>query len=171
MREVFEPDLVYCGEHLQRHPSDHMPVCYKYGSQECRFGFPHEIIRESRFDRDSSSILLKTLDAWIVSHNKYALSACRHNMDTRYILSGKGGKAGMFYISGYITKPEFTMPETLGLFHSAVMKMDNRVQLPETARAKALLARCIGAMTHKQTIHAQQCARYLLGQEDVMRSH
>lgn len=77
----------------------------------------------------------------------------------------------MHYITDYITKAEVSMPEVLGLFHSAIMKMDDHVHLPATARAKALLTRCINSMTHKQTIHSQQCARYLLGRNDTMKSH
>ncbi|KZV64786.1 hypothetical protein PENSPDRAFT_587794, partial [Peniophora sp. CONT] len=113
MRDVFEPDLVYCGEHLQRHECK--PVCFKYGSEECRFNFPHEIVDVSRFDSDTSSVILKVKDPTVNGYNRYMLCVCRHNMDLKYILSGKGGKAGMFYIAGYITKSELSMPETLGL--------------------------------------------------------
>ncbi|VDB89145.1 unnamed protein product [Peniophora sp. CBMAI 1063] len=169
LRDVFQPDLVYCGENLQRHECK--PVCFKYGSEQCRFHYPHEIAEESKFDRETLSVVIKVLDATCNPYNKWLLGTCRHNIDVKYILSGKGGKAGMFYIAGYITKSELSMPETLGLFHSALMKIDHRIQMPEAARAKALLSRCIGAMTHKQTVHAQQCARYLLGEGDTMQSH
>ncbi|KAG1801879.1 hypothetical protein EV424DRAFT_1265592, partial [Suillus variegatus] len=96
-------EIKRCGTVLQHHECH--AVCHKYGNDNrCQFLFPHEIVEKSHFDPETNSVVLKCLDGNVNYFNPYILIFCRHNHDIKCILSGKGAKAAMFYISDYITK-------------------------------------------------------------------
>ena len=101
---LLDTEIYKCGEKVQQHSCHE--VCYKYqtNNSKCRFEFPHEIIPESYFDNNTNSIFLKCLDSTINYYNPYILIYCCHNHDLCCILSEKAAKAGMFYITDYITK-------------------------------------------------------------------
>ncbi|KAG2351445.1 hypothetical protein BDR07DRAFT_1288749, partial [Suillus spraguei] len=96
------------GKVLQRHTC--RAVCHKYGNEDsCCFLFPHEIVENSYFDPETSSVVLMCWDGNVNHFNPYILIFCRHNHNIKCILSGKGAKAAMFYISDYITKMDLKM--------------------------------------------------------------
>ncbi|KAF9509415.1 hypothetical protein BS47DRAFT_1262153, partial [Hydnum rufescens UP504] len=107
----FLAEVKLCGEALQCHT--HRKVCYKYGSSECHFQYPHEVIESSYFDKDTNSVVLKCHDATVNYFNPHLLVFGRHNHDLKCILSGKSAKAAMFYISDYITKNDEKMHQVL----------------------------------------------------------
>ena len=119
---LFNTEVEKCGEKMQRHHCHE--VCHKYrtNSTTCRFEFPHDIVPYSYFDSDTNSIFLKCLDPMINYYNPYILIYCRHNHDLRCILSGKAAKAGMFYITDYITKMELRTYQLLSLLSRAVLR-------------------------------------------------
>ena len=168
----FVAEVKKMGECLQRHPSPCKPVCHKYGSQDCRFGFPHDIIEKSDFVPDTNSILLRSRDPTINWYNPIILTSCRHNHDIKCILSGKSAKAAMFYISDYITKNDEKMWELLSMFSRTVAA--NPAQdagLSEKDSARKLLHQCLATIIREQKIHGQQAARYLRGAGDGMCTH
>ncbi|KAG2352759.1 hypothetical protein BDR07DRAFT_1205516, partial [Suillus spraguei] len=79
------------------------------------FLFPHEIVETSYFDPETNSNVLMCGDRNVNYFNPYLLVFCRHNHDIKCILSGKGAKAAMFYISDYITKMDLKTYEVLSL--------------------------------------------------------
>lgn len=170
--QVFATHVKMCGEVLQRH--GHRPVCFKYGRvDKCRFLFPHDIVKEARFDPETNSIYLTCLDPWVNYYNPYILVFCRHNHDIKCILSGKAAKSAMFYITDYITKMDLKTHEMLSLMSRAVAAIpppdcENRFPLE---RAKMVLHKCLSQFTKRQQIHAQQAVRYLRGLGDSMQSH
>ncbi|KAJ4498889.1 hypothetical protein C8R41DRAFT_755776, partial [Lentinula lateritia] len=102
--KLFEDEHKKIGELFQRHRC--RAVCHK-GQVEigpCRFGYPHEVVEESKFDVDQNSIIFARKECDVNGHNPYLLVCTRHNHDIKCILSGKAAKAAMFYISDYITK-------------------------------------------------------------------
>ncbi|KIK32987.1 hypothetical protein CY34DRAFT_100445, partial [Suillus luteus UH-Slu-Lm8-n1] len=112
-------EIKRCGEVLQRHRC--RPVCHKYGNEDrCRFQFPHEIVDVSSFDSETNSVALACRDPTVNYFNPYILMFCRHNHDIKCILSGRGAKAAMFYISEYITKMDVKTYEVLSLLSRAV---------------------------------------------------
>ncbi|KAF8426439.1 hypothetical protein L210DRAFT_869136, partial [Boletus edulis BED1] len=116
---VFVTEIKKCGEALQRHEC--RPVCHKYGNEgRCRFLFPHEIVDASYFNPETNSTVLMCRDGNVNYFNPYILVFCRHNHDLKCILSGKGAKAAMFYISDYITKMGAKTYEMLTLLSRAV---------------------------------------------------
>ncbi|KAG2112596.1 uncharacterized protein F5147DRAFT_572212, partial [Suillus discolor] len=111
---IYTTEIKRCGEALQRHTC--RAVCHKYHNDErCRFLFPHEIVEASSFDSETNSVVLKCRDPTVNYFNPYVLVFCRHNHDMKCILSGKGAKAAMFYISDYITKMDLKTYEMLSL--------------------------------------------------------
>lgn len=168
---VFETEIKLCGESLQRHPDKCRPVCRKYGSEKCRFRFPHEVIEASRFDSESNSVFLACRDPMVNYYNPYILVYCRHNHDIRCILSGKSAKSAMFYITDYITKMSMKTGQMLSLMCKAVLAAPQGSDKTAMARAKKLLHKCLAQFSRKQQIHAQQAARYLRRLDDSMSSH
>ncbi|KAG1824207.1 hypothetical protein EV424DRAFT_1268015, partial [Suillus variegatus] len=111
---AFVTEIKRCGEVLQQHTC--RAVCHKYGNEDhCRFLFPHEIVETSYFDPETNSIVLMCWDGNVNYFNPYLLVFCRHNHNIKCILSGKGSKAAMFYISDYITKMDLKTYKVLSL--------------------------------------------------------
>jgi len=168
---VFCMQIKMCGEALQRH--ERQKVCHKYGNDDrCRFLFPHEVIEASRFDPETKSIFLLCCDGTVNYFNPYLLVFCRHNHDIKCILSGKAGKAAMFYITDYINKGDLNTHEMLSLLSRAVANMGDSPNESESplVRLKKLLHKCLSQFTRQQQIHAQQVVRYLRGQDDSIPS-
>lgn len=65
---------------------------------------PRRIEKLSYIDVDSGEIKLKRLHETINNFNEYIISACRSNMDIKYIFSGSDAKALVYYITDYVTK-------------------------------------------------------------------
>ena len=167
---AFRTEVKKCGEVLQRHVC--RPVCHKYGNEDkCRFLFPHEIVEASYFDPETNSVFLLCRDGSVNYFNPYILIFCRHNHDLKCILSGKGAKAAMFYITDYITKMDCKTYEMLSLLSRVVSRMPDIVNSSPTDGAKSLLHKCISQFTRQQQIHAQQAVRYLRGFGDGISSH
>ena len=169
----FPVDVKSCAEILQRHSTPCKPVCHKYGhTNDCRFGFPHEVFETSSFDEEKNSITLKCRDPTLNWYNPTLLSTTRHNHDIRCILSGKSAKAAMFYISDYITKNDEKMHQVLTMFSRAVAAAPPvGSELDERSRARKIMHKCLASLVREQKIHAQQAVRYLRGNDDSMKSH
>ncbi|KAG1729179.1 uncharacterized protein EDB91DRAFT_1002778, partial [Suillus paluster] len=111
---VLHSEIKKCGEVLQHHQCH--SVCHKYGNTgRCHFLFPHEIVDMSHFDAETSSVVLMCKDGTVNYFNPYILVFCHHNHDIKCVLSGKGAKAAMFYISDYITKMDVKTYKVLSL--------------------------------------------------------
>ncbi|KAG2752753.1 hypothetical protein P692DRAFT_20723175 [Suillus brevipes Sb2] len=111
---LFNSEVKKCGEVLQCHHCH--SVCHKYGNQgHCHFLFPHEVVDVSHFDAQTNFVMLMCWDANVNYFNPYILVFCCHNHNIKCILSGKGVKAAMFYISDYITKMDVKTYEVLSL--------------------------------------------------------
>jgi hypothetical protein len=168
----FVSDVKKAGECLQQHFSPCKPVCHKYGSQDCHFGFPHEVVNESRFDLDTNLILLRCEDPTINWYNPIILTSCRHNHDVKCILSGKSAKAAMFYISDYITKNDEKMWQLLSTF-SRLVAANPRTDANTSDKENAcrLLHQCLASVIREQKIHGQQAAHYLRDGGNGMCTH
>lgn len=168
--EVYVTEVKKCGEVLQRHVCK--PVCHKYGNEgKCRFLFPHEVVEASYFDPETNSVVLLCRDPNINYFNPYILIFCRHNHDIKCILSGKGAKAAMFYITDYITKMDLKTYQSLTLLSRAVSHMPDVSDSKPLDAAKTLIHKCLSQFTKQQQIHAQQAVRYLRGLGDTISSH
>ncbi|KAG2128940.1 uncharacterized protein EDB93DRAFT_1095742 [Suillus bovinus] len=91
-------------------------ICHKYRNDgHCHFLFLHEVVEASSFDAETNSVILMCQDSTMNYFNPYILVFCRHNHDMKCILSGRGAKAAMFYISDYITKIDVKTYKMLSL--------------------------------------------------------
>lgn len=127
-------DWKHCGEAFHRHVCE--DVCHKYNNEHrCRFRFPHELERDSKYDRDSNSIIFAVRDSWVNCHNPCICVACRHNHDLRCILSGKSAEAAMFYITDYITKMDLKTYQVLSLLSKAILMLKENDKLASTRKA------------------------------------
>lgn len=162
-----------CGEALQRHYIPCKQICHKYGSVDCRFGFPHEVIPEGRFNSESNSILLKCLDPYVNWFNPYILVFARHNHDVQCILSGKAAKSAMMYITDYITKSDEEFHQVLSLFCRAlaVGEGTDAYSSDMFAAARQKIHKFLSAALRAGKVHGQQAVRYLKGKGDSIKSH
>lgn len=166
---VLATQIKMCGEVLQRHVC--RAVCHKYGNDNrCRFLFPHEIVDASYYDPETKSVVLLCRDGNVNYFNPYILVFCRHNHDIKCILSGKGAKAAMFYLSDYITKLTLNTYQVLSLLSKVVAQLPDDMD-SATASARRLLHKCLSQFSRQQQIHGQQAVRYIQGHNDGISSH
>jgi hypothetical protein len=169
---VLMSEIQHCGEVLQHHTC--CAICHKYGGTDhCQFLFPYEIVEQSSYDPQTRSVILQCKDSTVNYFNPYILVFCRHNHDIKCILSGKGTKAAMFYISDYITKMDVKTYEVLSLLSCTVARIPDKLPgtVSDVEHGKQLLHKCLSQFGRQQQIHAQQAARYIQGFDDGISSH
>jgi hypothetical protein len=174
---TFDYEVKACAEKLQRHVCQE--VCWKYRNvshlpkelRPCRFQFPHEIVPESYYDRATKSVVMACRDPTMNYYNPYILLCCRHNHDMRNILSGKGTKAAMFYITNYITKDEIRSHNMLTMMSETIAQMKEDENVSPLDRAKYRIQRWISSLARLQEVHAQLAVLYIRGIGDTFYSH
>ncbi|CAF2077651.1 unnamed protein product [Rotaria magnacalcarata] len=82
----------------------------------CRMRMPRRIENVSSINIESGEIKLKRLHETINNFNEYIISACRSNMDIKYIFSGSDAKALVYYITDYVTKSNLSFHDTFDLY-------------------------------------------------------
>ncbi|KDQ25069.1 hypothetical protein PLEOSDRAFT_1014958, partial [Pleurotus ostreatus PC15] len=80
------------------HDCDHN----KYG--KCRARFPRPVVEETTVDKDTGSITLRKLEAWVNTFTPALSYIVRCNTDVTSMLSGTAVKAIVAYVSDYISK-------------------------------------------------------------------
>jgi hypothetical protein len=150
-KSTFVTQVKQCEEALQCHTC--WAVCHKYNNQDdCWFLFPREVVEMVQFDAASNSVVFKCPDGAVNYFNPSILVFCQHNHNLKCILSGKSGK-------DYITKMDMKTYEMLSLLSRAVARVPiNQLEESPSAKAKALLHKCLSQFTRQQQIHAQQAA-------------
>ena len=107
----------------------HTATCYKYakksGNPVCRMRMPQTIIQESSIDPETGEVKLKRLHETINNFNEYIISACRSNMDIKYIFTGNNSKALVYYSTDYVTKSNLSFFDTFSLILKATQSMKN----------------------------------------------
>lgn len=98
----------------------HNATCYKYAKRtdknpSCRMRFPRSIVTESSIDIESGEVRLKRSHEFINNFNPWIMSACRCNMDIKYIFNGKDAKALCYYITDYVTKSNLSFYDIYSL--------------------------------------------------------
>ncbi|CAF1459663.1 unnamed protein product [Rotaria sordida] len=107
-RSRFRADVVQLVEADNIHK--HTDTCYKYHTanqgdkKNCRLYMPRKLVPTSSIDPDTGHISMRRSHPWINNFNEYLISACRSNMDIKFIWSGSDAKPLVYYITDYITK-------------------------------------------------------------------
>ncbi|CAF2952419.1 unnamed protein product [Rotaria sp. Silwood2] len=80
-------------------------TCYKYskgksnGSKTCRMRMPRMLVKTSNIDPSTGQITMRRSHPWINNCNEWTISACRSNMDIKFIWTGNDAKALVYYIT------------------------------------------------------------------------
>ena len=132
---------------------------------------PHRIENVSSINMESGEIKLKRLHKTINNFNEYIISACRSNMDIKYIFSGSDAKALVYYITDYVTKSSLSFPDTFSLVLKAVQciekqKLNTDVALNAEEKSRRLVLRCYNTLASQQELSGAQVASYLMDWPD-----
>lgn len=158
----------------------HTVTCYKYskkqGNPVCRMRMPRKIENTSFINTESGEIRLKRLHETINNFNEYIISACRSNMDIKYIFSGSDAKALVYYITDYVTKSNLSFHDTFSLVLKAVQslekyKVSESSNMSAEEKSRRLVLRCYNTLASQQELSAPQVASYLMGWSDHYTTH
>ncbi len=158
----------------------HTSTCYKYwkksGTPTCRMRMPRRIEYVSSINIESGEIKLKRLHETINNFNEYIISACRSNMDIKYIFSGSDAKALVYYITDYVTKSSLSFHDTFSLVLKAVQSFERQksninIGLNAEEKSRRLVLRCYNTLASQQELSGVQVASYLMGWPDHYTTH
>lgn len=158
----------------------HTTTCYKYSKKQnnpvCRMRMPRKIEHTSSIDIESGEIRLKRLHETINNFNEYIITACRSNMDIKYIFSGSDAKALVYYITDYVTKSNLSFHDTFSLVLKAVQSLEKH-KLPDNnnmsaeEKSRRLVLRCYNTLASQQELSSSQVASYIMGWSDHYTTH
>ena len=175
---LFNKDVVQLVNTSNIH--NHTATCYKYSrardNPTCRMRMPRQLVDKSSIDIDSGEIKLKRLHATINNFNEYIISACRSNMDIKYIFSGSDAKALVYYITDYVTKSSLSFYDTFSLVLKAIVSLeksaiDSTNMMSAEERSRRLVLRCYNTLASQQELSGVQVASYLMGWPDHYTTH
>ncbi|CAF4838083.1 unnamed protein product [Rotaria socialis] len=158
----------------------HTITCYKYSKKyenpTCRMRMPRRIENVSSINIESGEIKLKRLHETINNFNEYIISACRSNMDIKYIFSGSDAKALVYYITDYVTKSNLSFHDTFSLVLKAIQSLEKQKLNIDAAvnaeeKSRRLVLRCYNILASQQELSGVQVASYLMGWPDHYTTH
>lgn len=155
----------------------HNATCYKYAKLKdnkatCRMRFPRAKVEKSSIDPETGEIKLKRSHEWLNNYNDTIISACRCNMDIKYIFSGKDAKALCYYITDYVTKSSLSFYDIFSLIHQAVKKSEEQAANDPNQntdildRSRKLILKCYNTIASKNELSGVQVASYLMNYKD-----
>ena len=177
-KRLFREDVVQLVTSSNIHK--HSATCYKYSkirdNPTCRMRMPRQIVEQSSINVDSGEIKLKRLHATINNFNEYIISACRSNMDIKFIYSGSDAKALVYYITDYVTKTNLSFHDTFSLVLKAVKSMEKSPlggadSMSAEEKSRRLVLRCYNTLASQQELSGMQVASYLMGWPDHYTTH
>ena len=177
-KQHFKEDVVQLVTSSNIHK--HSATCYKYSkirdNPTCRMRMPRQIVEQSSINVDSGEIKLKRLHATINNFNEYIISACRSNMDIKFIYSGSDAKALVYYITDYVTKTNLSFHDTFSLVLKAVKSMEKSPlgsvdSMSAEEKSRRLVLRCYNTLASQQELSGMQVASYLMGWPDHYTTH
>ena len=177
-KRLFREDVVQLVTSSNIHK--HSATCYKYSkirdNPTCRMRMPRQIVEQSSINVDSGEIKLKRLHATINNFNEYIMSACRSNMDIKFIYSGSDAKALVYYITDYVTKTNLSFHDTFSLVLKAVKSMEKSPlgsadSMSAEEKSRRLVLRCYNTLASQQELSGMQVASYLMGWPDHYTTH
>ena len=82
----------------------HTQTCYKYGYENCRFGFERPKVEIAKIVNGVIFLKRSEGSGWVNNYNDIITSALGCNTDIKFICNGNDSKSLAFYITDYITK-------------------------------------------------------------------
>ena len=174
----FHADVVRLVETSNVHK--HSDTCYKYyntnrgDKKSCRMRMPRKLVPISTIDPDTGHISMRRSDPLINNFNEYLITACRSNMDIKFIWSGSDAKALVYYITDYVTKMSLSFHDTFALVQKSITSLNTSShQNNESAieRSRKLVLRCYNSLASQQELSGVQVASYLMNWNDHYTTH
>ncbi|CAF2182230.1 unnamed protein product, partial [Rotaria magnacalcarata] len=176
---IFCKDVVRLVETSNIHK--HSATCYKYSkgksdtSKTCRMRMPRVLVKTSNIDLSTGQITMRRSHPWINNFNEWLISACRSNMDIKFIWSGNDAKALVYYITDYVTKSTLAFHDMFALAQQGVKSIeqqratnniDNAIE-----KSRKLVLRCYNMIASQQEVSGVQVASYLMNYDDHYTTH
>ena len=174
----FKKDIVQLVNSCNIHT--YTATCYKYSKKHknpiCRLRMPRRIENVSSINVESGEIKLKRLHETINNFNEYIISACRSNMDIKYIFSGSDAKALVYYITDNVTKSSLSFHDTFSLVLKAIQSLEKQKSTIDVAanaeeKSRRRVLRCYNTLASQQELSGVQVASYLMGWPDHYTTH
>ena len=177
--ERFRKDIVRLVETSNIHK--HSATCYKYSKASsndqkiCRMRMPRALVNHSSIDSSTGQIFMRRSHPWINNFNEWIMSACRSNMDIKFIWSGNDAKALVYYITDYVTKSSLAFHDMFALTQQGIKSMEQQQSCNETENAveksRKLVLRCYNMIASHQEVAGVQVASYLMNYGDHYTTH
>lgn len=175
----FRADVVQLVEASNVHK--HSDTCYKYWNanrgdkKNCRMRMPRKLVPFSTIDPDTGHISMRRSDPMINNFNEYLMTACRSNMDIKFIWSGSDAKALVYYITDYVTKMSLSFHDTFALVQKSITSINNSSYQTDKENAieksRKLVLRCYNSLASQQELSGVQVASYLMNWDDHYTTH
>jgi hypothetical protein len=177
--QIFREDIMRIVERCNIHR--HSATCYKYskanadGPKSCRMRMPRTLVNTSSIDPSTGQITMRRSHPWINNFNEWLISACRSNMDIKFIWSGNDAKALVYYITDYVTKSSLAFHDMFVLAHQGIKSIEQQQVTNGTENAveksRKLVLRCYNMIASHQEVSAVQVASYLMNYGDHYTTH
>lgn len=136
---------------------------------------PRKLIPSSIIDPATGHISMRRSDPWINNFNEYLITACRSNMDIKFIWSGNDAKALVYYITDYVTKTSLSFHDTFSLVQKSITSLKNSGNQTDnetaTEKSRKLALRCYNTLASQQELSGVQVASYLMNWGDHYTTH
>ena len=159
----------------------HSPTCYKYSkaksdaAKKCRLRMPRALIPISNIDPITGEIVMKRSHQWINNFNEWLITACRSNMDIKFIWSGSDAKALVYYITDYVTKSSLSFYDMFSLAQQGIKSVEQRetksISENIIEKSRKLVLRCYNMIASHQEVSGVQVASYLMNYGDHYTTH
>ena len=158
----------------------HTETCWKHlragepqDDSHCRMRIDGSTRSQTEVDPETLSILLRRLHPQINNYNETLMFLLQCNMDIKFISSGPGAKALVFYITDYIMKSNLSVHAGLDAIKYALSQIaqSNVDDKADGSLEKTLFVKSVNALMARQELSHQQVMSYLIGGGDHYKSH
>jgi hypothetical protein len=177
--QMFRKDICQLVEAVNIHR--HSATCFKYSkaksdsTKKCRMGMPRALRTASSIDPFTGEIIMRRSHPWINNFNEWFITACRSNMDVKFIWSGSDAKALVYYITDYVTKSSLSFYDMFALAQQGIKSIEQHRDtiISESAieKSRRLVLRCYNMIASHQEISGVQVASYLMNYGDHYTTH
>ncbi|CAF5058209.1 unnamed protein product, partial [Rotaria magnacalcarata] len=140
------------------------------GLKTCRMRMPRALVENSHIDVSTGQITMRRSHPWINNFNEWVISACRCNMDIKFIWTGSDAKALVYYITDYVTKSSLAFYDMFALAQQGIKSIEQQQATCGTESAieksRKLVLRCYNTIASHQEVSGVQVASYLMNYGD-----
>ncbi|CAF3114559.1 unnamed protein product [Rotaria sp. Silwood2] len=136
---------------------------------------PRALVKKSNIDVSTGQITMCRSHPWINNFNEWLITACRSNMDIKFIWSGNDAKALVYYITDYVTKSTLAFHDMFALAQQGIKSIEQQRVTNGIASAveksRKLVLRCYNMIASQQEVSGVQVASYLMNYDDHYTTH